>query len=165
VKPITYRPGALGALMDEYERAMRDLVQIVHPLTQVAYVALRDPDNPDPNCRSIQTVIEHVLAAGYRYIGYLRGTLEIPFTTPDYETGTPLDAGHELTTLVLTTAETFEGRWEMDYDTQMALKTTVRWGPVYDLEQLLEHAIVHVLRHRRQVERFLTETRFKGGRR
>jgi hypothetical protein len=30
-----------------------------------------------------------------------------------------------------------------------------RWGPVYDLEQLLEHMIVHVLRHRRQIERFL----------
>jgi hypothetical protein len=30
-----------------------------------------------------------------------------------------------------------------------------RWGPRYDLEQLLEHAIVHVLRHRRQIDKFL----------
>ena len=29
------------------------------------------------------------------------------------------------------------------------------WGPLYDFEQLFEHAIVHVLRHRRQIERFL----------
>jgi hypothetical protein len=36
-----------------------------------------------------------------------------------------------------------------------AVKMPVRWGPTYDLEQLLEHAIVHILRHRRQVERFL----------
>ncbi len=30
-----------------------------------------------------------------------------------------------------------------------------RWGVRYDLEQLLEHAIVHVLRHRRQIEKLL----------
>jgi len=30
----------------------------------------------------------------------------------------------------------------------------VRWGPQYDLEQLLEHAVVHILRHRRQIEKF-----------
>ena len=30
-----------------------------------------------------------------------------------------------------------------------------RWGVTYNIEQLLEHAIVHILRHRRQIERFL----------
>jgi hypothetical protein len=30
-----------------------------------------------------------------------------------------------------------------------------RWGTVYDLEGLLEHAIVHLLRHRRQIEKFI----------
>ena len=34
-------------------------------------------------------------------------------------------------------------------------KIKVRWGQYYDVEQLFEHAIVHVLRHRRQIERFL----------
>ena len=34
-------------------------------------------------------------------------------------------------------------------------KMQVRWGPTYDFEQLFEHAIVHVLRHRRQIDRFL----------
>jgi len=29
------------------------------------------------------------------------------------------------------------------------------WGENYDFEQLLEHAIVHILRHRRQIERLL----------
>jgi hypothetical protein len=35
-----------------------------------------------------------------------------------------------------------------------ALTFTVRWGPVYDPEMLLEHAICHLLRHRRQLERW-----------
>ena len=34
-------------------------------------------------------------------------------------------------------------------------KMLVSWGQLYDIEQLMEHAIVHILRHRRQVERFM----------
>jgi len=34
-------------------------------------------------------------------------------------------------------------------------KMLTPWGQLYDVEQLLEHAIVHILRHRRQIERFL----------
>jgi hypothetical protein len=33
-------------------------------------------------------------------------------------------------------------------------KILTRWGQVFDYDQLLEHAIVHILRHRRQIERF-----------
>ena len=32
-----------------------------------------------------------------------------------------------------------------------------RWGVTYDFEQLMEHAIVHVLRHGRQIVNFLKE--------
>ncbi|MCR9290718.1 MAG: DinB family protein, partial [Bacteroidetes bacterium] len=38
-------------------------------------------------------------------------------------------------------------------------KILVRWGQLYDVEQLFEHAIVHILRHRRQIERFLLKLR------
>jgi len=34
-------------------------------------------------------------------------------------------------------------------------KMTVRWGQQYDVEHLLEHAIVHILRHRRQIQKFI----------
>jgi len=38
-----------------------------------------------------------------------------------------------------------------------AHKMKVVWRQLYDVEQLMEHAIVHVLRHRRQIERFLNK--------
>ena len=34
-------------------------------------------------------------------------------------------------------------------------KIKVNWGQQYDVEQLMEHAIVHILRHRRQIESFI----------
>jgi hypothetical protein len=48
-----------------------------------------------------------------------------------------------------------------EYERITALEIQAPWGPVYDLEQMLEHAIVHVLRHRRQIERFLAEPQFQ----
>jgi DNA polymerase III delta prime subunit len=35
-----------------------------------------------------------------------------------------------------------------------ALKIKPGWGQLYDIEQMMEHAIVHILRHRRQIEKF-----------
>ncbi|HEY5122872.1 MAG TPA: hypothetical protein VIK14_03975, partial [Ignavibacteria bacterium] len=39
--------------------------------------------------------------------------------------------------------------------TDNSKKMNVGWGQQYDIEQLLEHAIVHILRHRRQIENFI----------
>lgn len=33
-------------------------------------------------------------------------------------------------------------------------KIFTSWNQVYDIEQVTEHAIVHILRHRRQIEKF-----------
>src|SRR5690606_39753758 len=38
-----------------------------------------------------------------------------------------------------------------EFDDSLKMKTS--WGQRYDIEQLMEHAIVHVLRHKRQLER------------
>jgi hypothetical protein len=49
----------------------------------------------------------------------------------------------------------------MTYEEMASIRIAARWGPTYDLEQLLEHAIVHVLRHRRQIERLLREPPYR----
>ncbi len=49
----------------------------------------------------------------------------------------------------------FKNIHDMDleqFDSDKKIKTY--WGQVYDIEQLTEHAIVHVMRHRRQIEKF-----------
>lgn len=45
----------------------------------------------------------------------------------------------------------------VEYD--CSKKMAVRWGQKYDVEQIFEHAIVHILRHRRQIERFLIKNK------
>ena len=36
-----------------------------------------------------------------------------------------------------------------------SIKFTSRMGEEYNFEQILEHAVVHILRHRRQIEKFI----------
>jgi uncharacterized damage-inducible protein DinB len=157
---LTFRPGALGALMDEYERAIRDLTRILATLAPPAFEALRDRETADEDCRSIQTVLNHVVRSGYAYVGYMRTALGEDFQTPAFRVESPAAAIQELAGLAAVTAATFEGRWRMPDDEIESARIQSRWGPVFNLEQMFEHAIVHVLRHRRQIERFLSEPRF-----
>lgn len=34
-----------------------------------------------------------------------------------------------------------------------SLKIKAGWGQLYDIEQITEHAIVHILRHKRQIDK------------
>jgi uncharacterized damage-inducible protein DinB len=156
------RKGGVGAMMDEYERAAAELADIVRRISDEEFTRVRDLETQDESCRSIQTILHHVVRAGYGYASYIR---EAHGDTPnrhDVPLGTRLEYLDRLDAMLAFTDATLEGKWELADEQIMAVQMRVRWGPIYDLEQLLEHAIVHVLRHRRQIERFLTEPRFAG---
>ena len=154
------RPGAVGAMMDEYERAASELSRLLETISEEDFAALRDTVSPDENCRSIRTVLRHVVRAGYTYADYIRTAFAVESARPDITFESCADARAKLAEVIAYTVATLEGKWRLTDDEIMAVQVTARWGPVYDLEQLLEHAIVHILRHRRQIERFLSEPEF-----
>ena len=53
------------------------------------------------------------------------------------------------------TVDTLEGRWNTPVNKFQATTIQTGWGQTFDVEQLLEHAVMHIHRHRRQIERFL----------
>lgn len=147
------RPGAVGALMDETERAAGELRRTVEALPEELFDRILDPDTEDESCRSVRAILAHVVAAGYGYAHYLRHHWGLPERRPPSPASTRDEALDHLRGMVELTAETLEGRWEMSDEEIEAVRIESRWGVVYDLEQLLEHGIVHLLRHRRQIER------------
>ena len=151
----TYRQGAIGAMLDEYERALAEYIHLVTGVPESVFPAIIDPDTDDEDCRSIQTVTHHVIRAGFGYADYLRDTFGMASSRPDLEMTTHADVEDRLREMFAYTLETLQGKELMPYDEISGTRMQVRWGPIYDIEQLLEHAIVHVLRHRRQVDRFL----------
>lgn len=155
----TFREGSVGALMDEYERASEELKTVLKSVDQENYVAIVDHETGDPDCKSIQTIMNHVIGAGYGYANYIRKQFGDPVTETDrnFEIDSPELACRELDNMLIYNVETLQDKWEMTDDDVMRNIMKVRWGPSYDLEQLLEHAIVHILRHRRQIEKFLIQ--------
>ena len=151
----TYRQGAVGALMDEYERAAAELVTILNGITDEEYERVRDTKTQDEDCRSIQTIMTHVIRAGYGYAGYMRTAWGKEPVVKWSETVSRSQVPGDVRKMLDYTIETLDSKWDMSEKEASEMKMTVRWGPVFDFEQLFEHAIVHVLRHRRQIDRFL----------
>jgi len=150
-----YRKGGIGAVMDEYERAAAELKKLIERFSDSEYVRIVDTETKDEDCRSVQTIVSHVTNSGYGYANYIRNWFSILKKSPERRLLTKNDFVNELDNMLDYTSETLEGKWEYSDDEIQEVKIDVRWGPQYDLEQLLEHAVVHILRHRRQIEKFV----------
>jgi uncharacterized damage-inducible protein DinB len=151
-----YRKGAVGALMDEYERAADEFKDLIEKINESDYSKIVDPNTKDDDCRSVQTIVSHVTNSGYSYANYIREWFSITKNSPERRIISQRNFSIEFDKMLDYTSETLEGRWKYSDEEIMKVKLVVRWGPQYDLEQLLEHAIVHILRHRRQIEKFIT---------
>lgn len=153
----SYRRGVLGALMDELERAADALVGLIRGLTEDDFNAVRNPDEKESAFRSIQSIVNHVIQAGYGHANYLRRALSMAGHRVEVPLATRLESIEQLSEMLEYMAATLEGRWSMTDEEVCAVAFETRWGQTYDLEQMLEHTIVHVLRHRRQIERYLRD--------
>jgi len=149
-----YRKGGIGAVMDEYERAASEFKNLVKKINESDFIKIVDEDTTDEDCRSVRTIVSHVTNSGYGYANYIRDWYSIPKNSPERRLLSQKDFFLEFDKMISYSAETLEKKWEYSDDMIQKVKIIVRWGPEYDLEQLLEHAIVHILRHRRQIEKF-----------
>ena len=148
-----YRKGAIGALMDEYERAALELRNLVELVSEDDYVKIFDAETKDEDCRSIQTIMSHVVRACYGYANSIRGAFSMEKQVYDPKQLSKREVLEKFDEALQYTVATLEGKWEMPNEEIFA--TSMKGDYPEDLEQKLEHAIVHILRHRRQIERFL----------
>jgi uncharacterized damage-inducible protein DinB len=149
-----YRKGGVGALMDEYERAAAEFRSRIESLTDEQYTRILDPHTTDANCHSVQTIMSHVVAAGYGYANYIRNAFSMTIASPARRPLAYNEALGAFDLMLEYPVATLDDKWEMSDEKIMATSMSVTRGPTYDLEQLLEHAIVHILRHRRQMDKW-----------
>jgi hypothetical protein len=151
-----YRPGAVGALLDEYERAIADLQQTIAGISDEELVTIADSKTTDARCVSVQTILSHVVSAGFNYAVYIRKLKgeKIEYTDNLFRL-TVNDYKKDLDDVFIFTTDTFKNIQDNEleeFDNNKKIMTL--WGQAYDIEQITEHAIVHILRHRRQIEKF-----------
>jgi uncharacterized damage-inducible protein DinB len=150
------KQAAVNAILDEYRKVIKTLRELIETIDSSALATIVDAGAPDVNCLSIQTILAHVVHSGYGYAVYIRKNKNIPGERPDKELRlTTQEYQNDLDKVLQFTIETFKeiGDEELEeMDNEKKLLTG--WGQRYDVEQMMEHAIVHILRHRRQIENF-----------
>jgi uncharacterized damage-inducible protein DinB len=142
--------------MDEYERAASELRRLTEHLAEDDFTRIVDSLTSDANCRSAQAIMSHVVSAGYGYASAIRGAFSMDPDRPPKRMLSHTEVLEEFDAMLEYTRRTLEDRCEMSEADIRATAIQSRWGVRYDVEQLLEHAIVHVLRHRRQIEKLLS---------
>lgn len=150
------RPGPFGALMDEYARAAAEFCRVVATFDITRFKSVRASNDPDT--ASPHAVCAHVCGAAHRYAHDIRQARGVDFVerfelNPTLLT-TKSDVRPLLAEAVLLMEQTVEPLLHLTDEEIQALAFRVRWGPLYDPEMLLEHAVCHLLRHRRQLERW-----------
>jgi uncharacterized damage-inducible protein DinB len=148
-------PGAFGALMDEYARAAEDFCSTVEALPLDRFLHRRE--STDPEMVSLQSICAHAVGAAYGYALYIRKARGLPpRERPPLDellVQAPAEVRPRLAAALRLTEESVDGLTDTD-EVLVPLRFQVRWGPIYDPEMMLEHAIVHLLRHRRQITRW-----------
>jgi uncharacterized damage-inducible protein DinB len=152
------RQGIIGALLDEYQNVIDDLKTHIANLTDTELATIVDTQTSNKDCVSIQSVLTHIIWCSYNYVTMIdmhrndaaaNWTKRVTYSTiADYNAA--LDTAFEHNVRF----------FENINDSEMAQfapenKLTTFWGQLYDYEQLMEHAIVHVSRHRRQIQKFI----------
>jgi uncharacterized damage-inducible protein DinB len=149
---------AVHALLAEYKKAINELRHVIQDISETDLVLVIDNETQNPDCKSIQTTLSHVISSGYSYCIYIQNSKNINSKRPEKVNRTSIvDYIKDLDDVLEFTYNTFANLSDYDLEELNNTKKIITsWGQLYDIEQLMEHAIVHVLRHRRQIEKFKT---------
>ena len=150
---VEFRSRGVRSLVELHERELQEFVS-----TWGRFVASGNPipeARGDAHYESRERLLAHVQGAARSYLLWIWEVLERPIE------GLPLirDAGVIVPRLDGFIAETLDG-WRRHLapleDDQLSPRQYLsRWGEPHTIEQMLEHAVVHPMRHRIQLERIL----------
>jgi uncharacterized damage-inducible protein DinB len=121
------------------------------------------PQTDDPSYASADHLGGHVLRAARNYLVWIGECVERPVTDVDREDDRVSVArkGRAFVDEVLAAWRRHLATLE---DRELAPATyKSRWGEDYNIEQMLEHAVVHPMRHRIQLERLMAQGRQAKG--
>ena len=115
------------------------------------------PVTQDPNYASADHLGGHVLRAARNYLTWIGECANRPVGDVDLDNDTVSVAGKGRAFLAEVLAAWRRHLAVLDDGELSTEGYRSRWGEPYTIEQMLEHAVVHPMRHRRQLERLMTE--------
>ena len=64
--------GAIGTFLDEYEKALNELIETINDISEKELAKIIDFETDDKDCKSIQSILTHVVQSGYIYVVEIR---------------------------------------------------------------------------------------------
>ena len=144
-----YRGARVLVLLHE-----RELRACLGAWRRAAKAGVALPRTDDPNYASLHTLLHHILRCPRSYMVWMSGKLGLP--DPGIEEPPPVDAvereaerylEHVLTRWRLPLAGVEEKRFDEVFPSN--------WGVPMSIESMLEHAVVHPMRHAAQLEELM----------
>lgn len=152
---LIYKKGPVPAMLRVYKNTINEFITFLKTINNDKYIFIVDAETEDKDCRSIQTINSHIINSGYGYAHYIRSAINVQSIRPDYKLIQHDEIEKSLMGVLKFTEETFTNK-EISYDEIDAKIVLTPWNnDLYSIESILEHAIVHILRHKNQIERFL----------
>lgn len=149
------RNAMIIALLDEYKRAFKDYKKVLSTISDSLFEKIMDPETKDKDCKSVKSITFHIVQSGYTYINYVNTITNIDWFEYEKSIKTVSESNLEIDKMLEFTEKSLNAIIEKTNKEIEQWKFETRWKVTYDFDQLMEHAIVHVLRHRRQIERML----------
>lgn len=150
-----YRKGAIGALTDEYEKALNELKSVLVKINSDDFKKITDLKSIK-DLQSVRNIILHVVRSGFIYANYIRKRFDNPIIITEIKIETIEDGIQNINEMFQYTVDTFKDKWQLTDDDLMNTIIKTSWT-TYDLEAIIEHAIVHILRHRLQIEKMIVD--------
>jgi len=149
---LPYRSRAVRALVLLHEEYLR---RFVHTWRLALASSLKLPATDDPNYASIETLGRHVLSAAGGYMIWMCDALALP------EPG--IRPAPDVSAIVRDADEYLEHvleRWraplrEVPNEKLETPEYPTRWQTRYSIDSMLEHAVMHPIRHAFQLEELL----------
>ena len=146
-----YRSRAARALVLLHERELRQFLPVWR---RAVAASIRLPATDDPDYASLETLLHHVLRASRGYMTWMCDRLGLPDPGIEPAPGPEVVAREADRYL-----EHLLGRWRISLQDVEAARLdeehTARWGATLSIDSMLEHAVLHPVRHRFQLEELL----------
>lgn len=149
-----FRKGVTGALLDVYEKAIVDFTMVAAGLSEDIYA--NPASSVYDETMTLHAIIVHTIASGYIYADHIRDFFQLPTVPVSFHIRRADEVSIELGNMFAYTEEALKNTFDIRHEEVNTILIHSSWGTVYDLEMLLEHAIVHVGRHERQLRKYLS---------
>jgi uncharacterized damage-inducible protein DinB len=149
-----YRYGAARTMVFLHGQYLQEFLQVWQ---QAKAVNITLPQTDDPNYVSLEMLLSHVLRAARSYMVWMCEKLALPnpdINPPPQVEVIETEAGSYLTHLI--------DRWrlplvEVEEERFHKPEYPSNWGTRYCVDAMLEHAVMHAILHRVQLEELLEE--------